>query len=54
MTRHAGPAQPPRLAEAFLRNCLPNEVSSRAILGDLREDYLERRAARPHWIAEAW
>ena len=51
---HARPVQPPRLAEALLRSRLPKDVSSRAILGDLREDYLDRRAARPTWIANAW
>ena len=54
MKSHRRPVQPPRLAEALLRSRLPKEVSSRAILGDLREDYLDRRAVRPPWIANAW
>ncbi|MCZ6917269.1 MAG: ABC transporter permease [Gemmatimonadetes bacterium] len=47
-------AEPPALAEAILRRCVPQGLLGRTILGDLREEYAElRRAARGRRLV-AW
>ncbi len=52
MTRRQ--VDPPRLAEWLLAKSVPSSVAGRSILGDAREEYIERLQTSANLTARIW